>query len=360
MYLSALSVRHFRSLSHVELALGPAFNLFTGPNGAGKTSLLEAVHCLAQGKSFLPVPPQRLVQHGRERLLVRATVQVAGGGPHRLGLERGSGAVRRVLDGRHDPPQAALAARLPLLVLVPDSVQLVSGPPSGRRALLDWGLFYARPDFLPTWRRYRLALRQRNALLRTARPDWAALAGWERVLAEAGERLHRWRAQHAADLAQGLAQVAGELALPQPVELHYGGGWPDGLSLAEALARGRTADRQRGFTRHGPHRGDLLLRVAGRPAAQHLSRGQQRILVILLRLAQARFHVEHTGRPPVFLVDDLAAELDRDNHARMVAALVAAGVQCLVTGTGIQSPPDLPGERLRRFHVEQGQVREVV
>lgn len=360
MHLTRLAVSRFRALSRVELMPGPAFNLFTGANAAGKTSLLEAVHCLAQGKSFLNAPLRSLVQHGASEFVVRATVADGGGGSHTLAVQRGTAGTARRLDGEPAATQAALARHLPLLVLAPDSIQLVGGAPAGRRALLDWGLFYAEPDFLATWRQYRHALRQRNALLRGGRVDGAALAAWEAPLAAAGERLHHWRAAYAEALAAALDERLAAFGLDWALSLRYRAGWARDVPLAEALVAARDTDRQRGFTGPGPHRADLALRLAGQPASERLSRGQQRVLVVLLKLAQAMLHVEHCGTSPVFLIDDLAAELDADNYARLVATLAGQGVQCLVTGTGVQAEPALPARQLRRFHVKHGAIVEVV
>lgn len=363
MRLTALDVRDLRSIETAALEPGPGCNLITGPNAAGKTSLLEAIHLLGTGRSFAATRPTRLVRTGSGGLRVVARVQsdAPPGRIHRLGLERqASGSALMRLDGRTVTRVSDLARLLPVVAVHPDSHELVAGGPGERRRLLDQGLFHVEPGFQATWQRYRRLLGQRNALLRSRAPD-AELAAWEAELAATGERIDDLRRRAVTDLNARIARrLPALIGAAAAIELDYRCGWPDAQTFGEALARSRGRDREQVTTTTGPHRADLGMRWDGRDSRQRVSRGQQKLLVYLLRLAQAEQIIAATGEGCILLLDDLAAELDADHRARVLDAALDLGVQLFVTAIEASAVPAERAGRLTTFHVEQGRVTEVI
>lgn len=363
MRVTALDVRDVRSVATAALEPGPGINLIVGPNAAGKTSLLEAIHLLGTGRSFAATRPTRLVRNGAGPLRVVARVQSDRypGRLHRLGLERDvSGSATMRLDGAGVARLSDLARELPVVAIHPDSHELVSGGPGERRRMLDQGLFHVEHAFQPAWQRYRRLLAQRNALLRSnaSRPE---LDAWERELAEAGTRIDQLRARNVAELQVRIDQRAAGLVGPEPgIELRYRRGWPDGEPYVDALERARPRDREHMTTTVGPHRADLSLRWNGRDSRQRVSRGQQKLLVYLLRLAQAEQIGVATGEGCILLLDDLAAELDADHRARVVDLALELGVQIFVTAIDAAALPLGGASTISTFHVEQGKVTEVI
>lgn len=363
MRITALDVRDVRSVAAAAFEPGPRINLILGPNAAGKTSLLESIHLLATGRSFAATRPTRLIRSGAGPLRVVARVQ-ADLPPrrlHRLGIERRfTGPAMMKVDGGNVERLAELARLLPVVAIHPDSHQLVSGGPGERRRLLDQGLFHVEPSFHAVWQRYRRLLSQRNALLRTAaRP--AELAAWEVELAEAGERMDAMRRDCVARLNSVVEQRAPILIGPDAsVSLEYRSGWGDAQSFAEALERARARDREEMTTTVGPHRADLVLRWDKRDSRQRISRGQQKLLVYLLRLGQAELVAEVTGEGCVLLLDDLAAELDTTHRARVVDLALSVGAQVFISALEPTVVPVGSAPSVSMFHVEQGRVREVV
>lgn len=363
MRITALDVRDVRIIAAAGLEPAPGVNLIVGPNAAGKTSLLEAVHLLATGRSFAATRPTRMIRTGAGPLRVVARVQTQRPPQrlHRLGLERAAtGPARMRLDERHVERIADLARLLPVVAVHPESHQLVAGGPGVRRRLLDQGLFHVEPSFHGAWQRYRRALAQRNAVLRGRGPA-RELTPWEQELARAGEQLDALRQHYVADLNAVIGSRAAQLITGGgELLLDYRRGWPDDATLAQALERARVRDREQLTTTVGPHRADLVLRWDTRDSRQRVSRGQQKLLVYLLRLGQAEQLARATGEGCVLLLDDLAAELDAAHRRRVLELAVDVGAQVFITALEASVVPTGAIGPFSVFHVEQGEVREVV
>lgn len=360
MRITRLTVERLRNLAPLDLVPGPGLNLITGDNGAGKTSLLEAIHLLAYGRSFRGRVRDGLVRTGADSLDVFAEWEEPGPTTRRAGLRHSGQAWTGRLDGAPVDQLGVLCGALAVLAFEPGSHALLSGGGEPRRRYLDWGLFHVeRGDaagFLPAWRRYARALKQRNALLKQRAAD-DQLDVWDAELVGAGEPLHRHRLAYIERLQPLLLRRALEL-LPQlgDARLIYQAGWrSEQLSLADALLLARERDKLTGFTSVGPHRADWRIEQAGRLGQEALSRGQTKLTALAALLAQAGDFVEQRGHWPVVLLDDLASELDARHQERLVASLRDSRAQVFITGTQLPAPLAGPTDFLH-FHVESGDV----
>jgi DNA replication and repair protein RecF len=214
-------------------------------------------------------------------------------------------------------------------------------------------VFHVEPGFLALWSRYRQALKQRNSLLRQAAGP-RELSAWDPELARTGEQLHALRERYIQALAPGLASIAKDL-LQLDVELRYSPGWKPTEGLAAALAASLERDRRLRLTHSGPHRADIAIHAGGMAARQRISRGQQKLLVAALILAQLELHAAQNPERSALLLDDPAAELDAASLGRLLHRIRTLPVQLFVTALGAM-PPGL-GQPGRRFHVEHGEVR---
>lgn len=345
-----LRIDGVRNLVGVQLVAGPRVNFFCGENAAGKTSVLEALHCLAVGRSFRGGRHGWIAQQAKEAHVFAMTDE------HRLGLSQSRrGWVGRV-DGLDCLERARFSEHLPIFTFHPEAHALVEGEPSGRRRLMDLGVFHGEQRFLEDWRRFRRALGQRNASLRAGEGE-ALLRAWDRELVEAGEAITRMRGAYVTRLNTALQEVLAVLELRVPaLDLGLMQGWPEEFGLAESLARGIERDRSRGFTQVGPQRADLRIRDARGSVAGRLSRGQQKLVALGLVMAQARLFEAMRGRAAVFLFDDVGSELDRGHEERVGTWLVESPWQVWMTGL---APPAWlgSGQGGSVFHVEQGVVQ---
>ena len=362
MWLSGLEIRDLRIIEHAYLEPGPGLNLFVGPNAAGKTSILEAIHLLSTGRSFASTRAGRLVRSSGGPMRVFGRVRSGDVGPmHRLGLERGgTGQARMRVDGRAAERLSQLAHLLPVVAVHPESHRLVAGGPNERRQLLDQGLFHVEPGFLSVWQRYRRALSQRNVLLRRGSSE-RELEPWEKEVARSGETLDGLRKRYAQSLAQASARFwNGRLGESGRFELVYRQGWREGETLASALGRLRGREVEQRVKGVGPHRADLTFLLDGRDVRQRVSRGQQKLMVYAVRLAQVEQFGDAGDGHCVLVLDDLAAELDEDRRGVVLDLARHSGAQCFVTALDSASIRLRASASDKVFHVEQGWVHEVL
>ena len=358
MQIQRLTLARFRGFEAVEFRPAPGLNLITGGNGAGKTSLLEAAHLVANGRSFRGRVRDGLIQHGRSDLEVFAEWTQADGRGRRAGLRHSGREWQARLDGQPVAVLADLCEALAVLSFEPGSHELIAGGSEQRRRFIDWALFHVEPEFLPHWRRYSRALKQRNALLKT-RPRRDLLSPWDRELADAGEPVTRMRWLYLQQLEPLLGEIGG-LLLPElgALQLSYQPGWRrDEQGLDEALQQSTERDLLLGHTGPGPHRADWQIGFEHLPGRTALSRGQEKLVALACTLAQARAYAVHRGEWPVIALDDLASELDQ----QLVLDLLTAGkAQVLLTGTEVPQAMLGRATPMHRFHVEQGQVHALL
>lgn len=364
MQISRLQVQHVRNLKQVSLEHLGKTNVFYGANGSGKTSLLEAIHLLLVGRPFRGTQLRPVLSDDCEQCVIFAELE-DGESRRPLGVQRTRTDKPLIrYSGERLKSLAELVRIAPLQVLDTEAFSLLTGGPGERREFMDWGLFHVEQGFYSTWQQARRALHQRNTLLRHGKIDRPQLLLWSREYSRYGEALDRYRRDYMAALAPLFRETLAELSptVTERVTVVYARGWARELELGPLLEEAIDRDREQGFTRSGPHRADLRIQVGTGTAAEMLSRGQLKLVVAGLRIAQARLLAERTGKSCLFLVDDLPAELDRPHRQRLCRVLRAVGAQVFVTCI---DKNDLDGcwnvpDPVAMFHVEHGMVSPVL
>ena len=359
MWVKRLTIERLRSLQEVRVNPSASLNLIVGCNGSGKTSFLEAIYLLGMGRSFRSRTVKDIVTRGESELMVFGEIVSDTGGIETLGVERGryKNTINRV-SGEDVRTASTLAKLLPTLLITPESQRLLTDGARLRRRMLDWALFHVQPIYNGLLQRYRQALRQRNAQLRGAVAD-SSLAAWTKELEDCAIQLHRIRDKYAEEVRKPLDLLIGQL-LGREVEVRYQPGWNTEESLAEKLERSLESDIARGYTSYGPHRADIRFTVDGSPAQHVLSRGEAKLFVAAVLLAQTAYVVRHAESVPVVLVDDLPSELDVANRARLLEVLKASEAQIFLTTVSDDLLDTSSWNDQKVFHVEQGTVREMV
>lgn len=354
-FLTKLSISNLRNIGSASAEPSKGFNLIYGENGSGKTSLLESIYLLARGKTFRSSSKAPIIQDGAEESVVFTELDDG----QTLGFCRSiSGAQKNHINGEDASSKAELAQTLPLLMLNADAFKILEGGPSVRRAYLDWGVFHVEQNFLVHWRQAQRALQNRNSLLKnkTVKPD--ELSPWTHELCQHSLEVDRYRNDYALKLKTRLGAMLESLLPLENFSIEYYKGWDDELGLDAVLRRNMQRDVRMGHTSAGPHRADLKIKVGKNAAVDVLSRGQQKLLVIAMKLAQALVLKNDQAKECVFLVDDLPAELDSENKAKVIALLAQIGGQAFVTGIEkeqLLEPLDNVKE-LKLFHVEHGKI----
>ena len=343
MLLRRVELRDFRNYEQAAVELDAGLTVVSGPNGAGKTNLLEALYFGCTGRSPRTSNERELVRRGAA--VARVVVDTADDdAAHRIevGFEPGAAKRLRVDDSPVD--NLSLSDARPLVsVFLPERLELVKGAPAARRAHLDQVVAALWPARAATRSSYSRALAQRNALLARVRSgvsNAAALDAWDSELAGHGIRLMQDRAEAAEGLAEPFAELASRLGLPGRAEVRYRARSPalDAEGLVAELADRRTADLERGFTAHGPHRDELQLQLDGAALRAYGSQGQQRAALLALLFAERSVMAERRARPPLMLLDDVMSELDSERR-ELLAGLLRSGGQAVVTATELEHVP---------------------
>jgi DNA replication and repair protein RecF len=354
MPILEFSAQNFRCLEKIELKADPGFNLIVGPNASGKTSILEAIAYLGRGKSFRGAPTASLVRHGEKDFVLFGRVD-DGGRSSNVGVRNSSAGLEVRIDGDSSGGAAELAAALPLQIIDPDVHNLVAGAPEERRRYLDWIAFHVEHGYLGSWRRFRRALKQRNAALKSGQAA-ATISGWNAEFVDLAAEIDAGR-RLVLEVATEALEEAGLDLLGSEVRFEYRPGWKEGTELLQALESGIERDRQLGSTQAGPHRADLKLVYDERQARKLVSRGQQKLLACAMILAAAETAQTALERPLLLLLDDPAAELDENSLARLMARVVNLGGQ--VIATSLQPDAGIFGGEGATFHVEHGALERV-
>jgi DNA replication and repair protein RecF len=357
VYFEWLSLKDFRNYALVELVLAPeGITLVEGANGAGKTNLLEAVGYLATSRSFRGVPSEGMVRSGADQAIIRAQavrnerVLLIEAELNRSGRDNVR-VNRRSRTRSHDRDLSVGAT-----IFSPDDLELIKGGPQARRDYLDDLLGMLAPKHASTRGEFERALRQRNALLKTANGVLrGTMAGtldiWDTKLAVSGEAVASARALLVESLLPDVKLAYETLcrsAQPRArsdVHLEYKRSW-EGQLLA-ALQAAREADLWRAMTTVGPQRDELSIVLGGLPARTHASQGEQRSLSLALRLGGHRLLSRELGSGPVLLLDDVFSELDAGRCSALAASLPAG--QALLTAAG-NLPADLAFVERVRVH----------
>ncbi len=360
MPLSSLSIEGFRNLDTMTLTFSSGLNLFRGQNAAGKTSLLEAIYVLGRARSFRSSSLDRAISHDQDsfRLVARLQQQTARQIP--VGISRKPGQLMARIDGMPVRRLSELAALFPLQWVGGNLHGLFENGPPPRRQFMDWGLFHVKHDYIPVWKQFQKLLKQRNAALRTASSQ-REISIWDRDLVGCAEQLDVHRADYLARVNSYLVQIMNDfIEDSETLDVLYRRGWLAEKAYSRVLEESLSSDREQGFTRNGPQRADFSLKYRGKPVTEALSRGQQKVLIIGLKLAQAFLLKDLTETPSLFLLDDLGAELDLDNQEKVMRRLAALEAQVFATAIEFPGSPVGEGTENRMFHVEHGKVTEVV
>jgi DNA replication and repair protein RecF len=362
--LASLDISDFRNLSRVALAPSPRATVFVGQNGQGKTNLLEALYFLCTLKPLRAGRLAELVRFGEGRARVAGDFE-GPGGVRRVAVTIGAEGRSALLDGKPQDRLDAYFEGLAAVCFAPDDLLVVKGGPEGRRRALDRAAFNRWPALLAEARAYVRALRARNAALRGGSP--AVEESFRGPLANAGARLLVRRRELVRELAPRIATAFAEISGPgaPPVTLAYraaagvevvGAEADVRASLAAALDRRAGRDRDRGYTSVGPHMDDLALAVAERGARAYASQGQQRALVLALKIAEIENLRASLGRPPLLLLDDVSSELDPQKNRFLLEYLARLPGQAFLTATDRRLLEPAAGPDAAFFRVDAGAV----
>lgn len=330
MILDALEVNNFRNLSG-KIFWGPGLNIIHGNNGQGKTNWLEAIHTLSRTKSFRTQRLQESIKFGQESAFIEGQVST-GNDLHRdlrITLKENTKSIS--VNGKREQ-LARYLGHLQVFAFTADQLEVVRGMPEARRHFIDRGIASLRPAYVQTVSDYNKVIKQKNRILHDSAERELRLqetenlvAAWNEQVATLGTEIHKARIEYTERLNSVLERTLFE---PAELQIRYVSTLESkgDLSDYEALLRERLqlrlpAEVAAGRSLVGPHRDDLSIHLEGREMRVYGSSGQQRSALLLLDLAAISVYNSWHDDYPLFLVDDVDAELDEKRIRRLLEYL---------------------------------------
>ncbi|MFZ4641033.1 MAG: DNA replication/repair protein RecF [Nodosilinea sp.] len=371
MYLTRLSLQHFRNYGHQQIQLGAAKTILVGENAQGKSNLLEAVELLATLRSHRASRDRDLVQQGQSQAVITANVERQTSAQALAMVLRQSGGRTLRLNGETLRRQLDFLGALNAVQFSSLDLDLVRGGPAERRTWLDTLLLQLEPVYAHLLSQYNQVLKQRNALIKQSSgaqgeslPAPAQLALWDAQLASLGTQVMRRRRRALERLAplahrwhQAISGQREDLTLTYQPNVPMERDDPASIqaSFLEKIQQRAIAEQQQRTTLVGPHRDDISFDINAAPSRHYGSQGQQRTLVLALKLAELYLIEEVIGDPPLLLLDDVLAELDLYRQNQLLEA-IQDRFQTLITTTHLGSFDSQWMERSQILTVQAGQI----
>ena len=360
MWIKNITINHCRLLESISLSLSPDLNIIVGPNASGKTSVLEAINILSKGRSFRTSHIKDVISDTKDSILVSAAIAestVLSSNLSTVGIEKSIGKTKIRINKQDVYTQSELSSYLPVTIIHPNSIDLITGSPAVRRSYIDWIAFYVFPDFHSQWKKYQHILRQRNICLKSNKHLYA-LDKWTEELVLLQPHLIRFRNDVINLLQPILSDIGSNLLHGLNINLEFKTGFPKDLKLDEDSLFNYYNDKKDyelkvKRTTAGAHRADFNILINGTPAVETASRGQLKLLAICLLLSQSKSISNTSLGEGVLLIDDLAAELDSANKETLIKYLSTLNKQLIITSTNNIEVDDIDS---KVFHVKHGNI----
>ncbi len=373
MPLEFLKIHNGRNLKEFSLEAHPFFNIIYGSNGVGKTTILESVYLLLRSKTFRSSKYKSFINHDSNTCTIfsrfNSFLDPDSYNNFTLGIRRSKDIPQPIihLNSKKINSLSTITNLVVLGLITPESFTLLDAGPSIRRKFIDWGVFHVEPCFLSDWRTYKKTLSIRNNILSSYSKEYKAqqsltssqselLNCWSPQLVDLNNKLNCYRSNQINNISklfdEYLACFSDQLA--QDISLKYYQGWNQDLDYSDYLNLKTHDDLISGFTRYGTHRGELKITIKRNFARDILSRGQKKIVIICLMLAQFRFlnNLETNREHNILLLDDIDSELDETNLMILFKILHTFKCQIFVTTTNNSKFDFLSKEEHKLFHVK--------
>jgi DNA replication and repair protein RecF len=332
MAIKSLKIQNIRNLSEVNLEPSSQVNLIHGANGSGKTSMLEAINFLGLTRSFRTRKFAYFVTREQSESLVFAQLKHNNDNSREpLGVSRDLAGTVSIRHSGANIDISQLANLVPLLVINTDTFQILEGSPAIRRQFIDWGSFHADQGYIHAWRSFKRVLLQRNSLLKCGKIDRQIRQVWDAEFVKYAQQITQMRQRYINQLLPDFLTISQRLMGEADLSLSFSPGWDQKRELDELLEEQFQRDLKQGYTAAGPPRADMRIKLDGVSASERLSRGQKKLVVSALKLAQGAVYNAQQQDSCIYLIDDLPSELDGDHCQLFCQFLEQTKSQCFIT-----------------------------
>ena len=294
----------------------------------------------------------RIIQKDKEAFQLYAEI-----GENVVGIEKNQSKQHHLRINQQDASSILpITQSFPIQLIDNSSFNLLDGGPELRRQFMDWGVFYMEHDFAFHWKSYQKVLKQRNSALRQGFAV-KEVTIWDEELVRLTQIIQNHRKSYLTSYLALLNEFLAQDVLFSAVSMGYRQGWSGDQSFEEALSLNLQRDQSLGYTSTGLHRADISIRLDKKPIKDVLSRGQKKLFVSMMKLAQGILLENQRQIRATFLIDDLSAELDREKQAELMALFKEQDFQSFITNIDKEGVlPFICSSTDKLFHVERGKV----
>lgn len=366
MYLQNLKLSQFRSYGYLDISFSQKTNIICGKNAQGKTNIIEAIHYFSTLKSHRFVSDKELILTGQDSAQLQIAYQKEGASSrlHKMKIGLSKSAKRELYHNDIKEDNASFLGEFHSVLFSPEDLNLIKGDKEQRRKFLDADVCQIRPRYYKILKYYNSILRNRNKLLKEDSPDPTLLQVYTDRLVEFGTEVIIYRALFVERLKETAKKIYGEIANGnETLTLRYESELfdefvEDRQAIREYFHKKleEVAQEERLFrtTRVGPHRDDLEFFLDDKNVKIYASQGQQRTIILALKLSELIFIKELTGSYPVLLLDDILSELDRERQESLFSYI--KNCQTIITITDAQK---FEVEGAKTFSVDHSVVTEL-
>ncbi|ASG67742.1 DNA replication/repair protein RecF [Francisella halioticida] len=308
MYISNLRLQNFRNIPFKSFDFKENINIIVGKNGSGKTSILESIYFLSHSRSFRSSQLSRIVNHGTDEFIIYTKSHNPDEVTISISRKKNSNNISK-LNTEIQKNHTEITRTLPIQLINPESFNIINSGAQQRCKVLDWGAFYLDKTFLKIWQQTKFLVKQRNSALKQNYP-YTYIISIDKKLCEFANLLDTKRHLYFTKLKPKIHETLGQFNSNLDLDIEYSRGWSSNKELSQVLEEAFNHDNKYKVTNHGPHKADIALTVNNKPIQDIFSRGQQKLLICAIKLAQGEIHNLENENKCIYLIDDITSELD--------------------------------------------------
>lgn len=355
MYIEKIKLNNFRNYENLEIDLNKNINIIYGDNAQGKTNILEAIFLSSLGKSFRTKKEKEMIKFNNDKLLVEIFYQKkdrAG----KIKIEIGN-KKQISINGIKIKKLSELLGNINIVIFTPDDINILKDGPEKRRRFLDMMIGQLRPNYVYNLNMYLKTIEQRNNYLRQIKEEnkpEEMLEIWDEKLAEYGEKIYIYRKEFIEKIIKKINEIHSKITDEKEIiKIEYLSNCSKKDEYLKLLKERRKLDIIKGFTTKGIHRDNFVIYINDKEVSVYGSQGQNRTVILSLKLAELNVIYDEIGEYPIFLLDDFMSELDEKRRKNFLNNI--ENTQVILTGT---EKIYLKNLEYKVFNVKNGNITE--
>ena len=353
MYIEKIRLQNFRNYENLEIDLNKNINIIYGENAQGKTNIIESIFLCAFGKSFRTSKEKEMIKFNEEKSLVEAFYQKKDR-DGKIKIELGN-KKQISLNGIKIKKLSELLGNINIVIFTPEDINILRDGPAKRRRFLDMMIGQLRPNYVYNLNMYTKTIEQRNNYLRQIKEEnkpEEMLEIWDEKLAEYGEKVYIYRKEFIEKIYNKINEIHGNITdNKETLKIEFISNCDNKEKYLKLLKERRKLDIIKGFTTKGIHRDDFVIYINSKEVNIYGSQGQNRTVVLSLKIAELNVIYEEIGEYPILLLDDFMSELDEVRRKNFLNNI--KNTQVILTGT---EKIDLPEIEYNLYNIRKGEI----